>query len=98
MHMAEQIKKVEGNPYFSTRVMQRLRNLESMEKGASGWQFSPAWKMAIAAILLAANTVTFIQFQSNSVAEREQVELVALASEYGIADGEMEYIDYLAVE
>ncbi|MEM8907337.1 MAG: hypothetical protein AAGD05_05775 [Bacteroidota bacterium] len=77
--IADRIQRQRGNPYLSTRVLERLRKAEHDPSLSATYQ--PLWKVAVVAVLLLVNSLAIWQMESPS---SEPSILTRFAQEYGL--------------
>lgn len=87
----DNVERVESNPFFYTKLQQRIENEKSLEK-TSSFSWNKLWQPALVIALIAVNTFTFYSLSTSSDTTDDGVSL--LMNEYNIQASSNEY-DYL---
>lgn len=83
MGMADQIQRVEGNPFLATRVLQQVEN-ESKPDHSFFSTLSPLYKIAFSVLLIAINALVIFQISDLGSASVQTENTIDIASEYGL--------------
>jgi len=78
----DDFEQVEANPYFMTRLMQRIENEKKEEESRPSFSWVTLWQPALFAMLIIVNAYTFYQFSSHSTTD--DAGLSTLMDEYSI--------------
>ena len=84
LEMADRIRKVEGNPFLATRVLQQIENERSRNTGWFFTRIPAAYKMAFSVLLIALNLMVFIQSGALKQQSGQSGASFDIGSEYGL--------------
>lgn len=84
LRVAEDIKRVTGNPFLYTRIQERMKQGETRTRH----KLSAVWGVAFATLLLLINLSSAFVYYQKSVRADQAAGIEAIASEYGLVDQE----------
>jgi len=97
MESIDQIQRVEGNPFFYTRLQERLRQEVEGDVVTIRTRF-PIWQFAMVAGLLFINGFALIQSgYFDGKTEVATTSIDEFAEEYALTKSEMEDLEYLSL-
>ncbi len=87
---------IEANPYFMTRLMQRIENEKAeaeaeAEAAKLNFKWSKVWQPALFAMLIVVNLFTFYNLSSNTNENDTGVSVLAKEYNYNNSDASMDY-------